>query len=102
MMKTIGIAFFVLVSSFFTPVQDEIETITATYVGFADGEYYFTQQDGKEITFQGVKESARGIYDLMSNKYTDEKFEVEYSTKILREGGERPFYFHIITKIIKK
>lgn len=101
MMKTIGIAFFVLVTSFFTPVQDEIKTTTATYIEYADGEYFF-KADGEDISFQGIEESARGIYNLTDNKYVGKTFDITYKVRTVKEEGEDPFYLFIIKKIEKK
>lgn len=99
MIKTLAVSFFILVTSFFNPVQEDT-TIKATYEKIVDGEYYFMNEDSKSIVFQGMSKEASEEYDLMDVNYLGKTFWITYKTNTIeKEGGAPDYYLNIITDI---
>lgn len=58
--------------------NEQVKTM-GSFVTFAFGYYSFELVDGEVIAFDEVNKRVLEKYDLKSNKFADQKFEIHYS-----------------------
>ncbi|KAB8155252.1 hypothetical protein EZY14_005025 [Kordia sp. TARA_039_SRF] len=95
-MKTITIITSILLF-LFAPV-DETKTIEATYDGYEDGTYYFTDSNDDLFEFQQVEKAVLKEFDLMSNTFENKKFKVTYKT-VEEEVDDEEYTSYVITAL---
>lgn len=77
-MKTIFLCFFMLFSTANQKVQ-ETETVVATFNGYEDGVFFFTDDNGYSIEFQNLSPEARQQFDLTDDGLIGFLFEVTFN-----------------------
>jgi uncharacterized cupredoxin-like copper-binding protein len=95
-MKTITIITSILLF-LFAPV-DKTKTIEATYDGYEDGTYYFTDSNDDLFEFQQVEKAVLKEFDLMSNTFENKKFKVTYKT-VEEEVDDEEYTSYVITAL---
>ncbi len=98
-MKTILLGAISLIMLIGISQEHEIKTVTASYNGFEDGIYYFSNKD-EEYTFEEISAEAQKIFDLKGDKYIGEKFKVSYKEKELIDDFEETYSIWVITKLV--
>ncbi|NJB71895.1 hypothetical protein GGR42_002357 [Saonia flava] len=77
-MKTLFISLFLMVSINNIKISQESETMTATFDGFEEGIYYFTDKDGYANEFSSISDEAMASYDLTQDTYKGKSFLITY------------------------
>ncbi|MGB2758902.1 MULTISPECIES: hypothetical protein [Maribacter] len=77
-MKSLLIVLFVAVSSFTTFGQDT-GTMNATYEGYSNGVYSFTDDEGEIVEFNNVTNEVSSKYDLTSQKFVGRQFSITFT-----------------------
>lgn len=80
-MKTLFISLMLVVSSLTTAPSQETEKMTATFDGYEDGTYYFTDSDGYSTEFNQLSNEARKLYDLSTEEFVGSTFEITYTSE---------------------
>ena len=95
------ITFFTLIS-FFTAKQDtETITMNATFDGYEDGTYYFTDDEEGTYYFQGVEvtDEASKKIDLKDASYNGKTFKVSYQIQSKTDENNDAYEEYIIVKL---
>jgi len=69
--------------------NEQIKT-EGTFLNFADGYYNFELNDGELLAFEEVSLRVKKEYDLKSNDFKKQKFEILYSI-IIDDSDEEDF-----------
>lgn len=80
-MKTLFISLMLVVSSLTTVPSQETEKMTATFDGYEDGTYYFTDSDGYSTEFNQLSNEARKLYDLSTEEFVGSTFVITYTSE---------------------
>ncbi|MDV7140873.1 hypothetical protein R3X28_18420 [Maribacter sp. TH_r10] len=98
-MKTLFISLFLIVNGLGGAIVQESEKITATYEGFEDGTYYFTDNDGFSNEFQHVTEGVLESYDLTDEMYKGKLFIVTYISEVETDDLDEEITVNTITEL---
>jgi len=80
-MKTLFISLLAIISFVGLETnQDEI-TIKATFDGYEEETFYFTEEEESSYEFQKIDPVASNKYNLQDDKFKGKKFEVTYMTE---------------------
>lgn len=77
-MKTVLLAMLLTASSISNLMVQETEKTIATYVGYEDSLYSFTDKDGYSIEFNHISDEAQKAYGLTDKKYVGKLFQITY------------------------
>lgn len=77
-MKSILIVLFVAISSLTTFGQDT-STMNATYEGYINGAYVFTDSEGDSVEFNNAVSAVTSMYDLNSQKFIGKQFSITFT-----------------------
>lgn len=80
-MKTLFISLLLVVSSLSMTLSQETETMTATFDGYEEGTYYFTDSDGYSNEFDQLSNAVKKMYDLSSEKFVGSTFQITYTSE---------------------
>lgn len=80
-MKTLFISLLLVVSSLSASLNQDTETMTATFDGYEEGSFYFTDSDGYSTAFSQLSDEARKLYDLTTEEYVGSTFMVTYTSE---------------------
>lgn len=80
-MKTVLLAMLLTASSISNLMVQETEKTVATYVGYEDDFYNFTDKDGYSIEFHHISDEALKSYELSDKKYIGKKFQITFITE---------------------
>jgi len=76
-------------------VQDKI-TIKATFDGYQDEIYFFSDADEGAYEFQSIDSVASKKYDLSDEKFKGKVFEVTYSTEFDIDDNDEEYTLYTI------
>ncbi|WP_282049349.1 hypothetical protein [Maribacter aquivivus] len=76
-MKSLLIVLFVAVSSLTSYGQDT-STMNATYVGYVDGAYVFSDSEGYNAEFTNITDNVANEFDLNSQKFVGKQFTITF------------------------
>lgn len=93
------ITLFTLVSLFFMKDQENL-TIKATFNGYEEGFYYFTDTNDYSFFFEGEEASASEKYDLANNKYIGKTFNITYKVETTTGEYGEEYYASIIVQLV--
>ncbi|WP_420573654.1 hypothetical protein [Kordia sp.] len=96
-MKTITIIISTVAVFFMTTYQNT--TVEATYDGYEDGVYYFTDSNDETLEFQEVDKNVLKVYDLMSKKFENKNFNVTYKTVEEEDEEGDSYTTYVITAL---
>ncbi len=96
-MKTITIITSIVVVFFIAAYQNT--TVEATYDGYEDGVYYFTDNNDETLEFQEVEKDVLKTYDLMSKKFENKNFSVTYKTVEEEDEEGDSYTTYVITAL---
>ncbi len=96
MMKTLFIALFAFIN---ISVNVTTETVEATYDGFEEETYYFSDEDEITHSFDSVSKEAASQYDLMDATYKGKKFKITYVTTTEVNEDDEEYDAHHITEL---
>ena len=80
-MKTLVMSLLLLIASLTTVPSQETETMTATFDGYEEGSYYFTDSDGYSTEFNQLSNEARKLYDLSTEEFVGSTFVITYTSE---------------------
>jgi len=103
-MKTLGILLFVWITSIGSIEKDqETVTIQATFDGYTEGIYSFTENDELLYEFQKIEDAASTKYDLTEDQYIGKTFNVTYTieTEIDNDDEEYQVYSIVDLKLVE-
>ena len=75
------------------------KTIEATYDGYEEGVYYFTDMNDETIEFQNVEKNVLEKFDLMSKKLENRTFEVIYKEVTEEDEDDEEYTTYTITDL---
>jgi hypothetical protein len=78
-MKSILVVLFVALSSFGSTDIQETEKMNATYAGYEDGMYVFTDGDGYKSEFKYVSQEVMQQFDLSDEQYIGKQFTITFT-----------------------
>ncbi|ANH61505.1 hypothetical protein [Dokdonia donghaensis] len=85
-MKTLFIALFTLTTIAYNTTS---ETVTATFTGYSDETYYFTDSDDLTYAFESISAKAAQEFDLTQDTYKGQQFKITFTTSTeLNEDDE--------------
>ncbi|WBU89092.1 hypothetical protein [Cellulophaga omnivescoria] len=97
-MKTLSIVLFALATAVTTLVSTE--SVTATYDGFENETYQFSDEDGATLEFQGLSSEALGKYDLTDESFKGKTFIITYESEtVVDDETEEEITTNIITDL---
>lgn len=73
-MKSIVAVLFLTLTSLTSVYSQDAEKMDATYVGYEDGVYVFTDNDGYRAEFSTISDEASKRYDLTDPMYVGKQF----------------------------
>ncbi|MHB1146633.1 MAG: hypothetical protein ACYC01_03450 [Lutibacter sp.] len=97
-MKTL-ITLFTLVSLVFAKNQETL-TIKATYDGYEEGFYYFTDYNDNSFYFEGVDAAAKEKFDLTKKSFIGKKFNITYKVETTKGEYGEEYYASIIVDLV--
>ena len=77
-MKTILLGLFSIVMFVSYGQEQENKTVTATFNGYEDGVYYFSDGEDESYEFEEVDTEVLKAFNLKNEKFIDQKFKVTY------------------------
>ena len=83
---------------FLMPYSQE-KTIEATYDGYEEGVYYFTDMNDETLEFQNVEKNVLEKFDLMSKKLENKTFEVTYKEVTDEDEDDEEYTMYTITAL---
>ena len=92
------ITFFALVSLFFGKNQETL-SIKATFNGYEEGFYYFTDTNDYSFFFEGEESAATEKFDLTKKKYIGKKFNITYKVETTKGEYGEEYYASIIVDL---
>ena len=97
-MKAI-ILLFTLASLGFTKKSQELLTMKASFDGYEDGFYYFTNEEDDNFYFETVSKEASEKYDLLKEDFIGKTFEVSYKIETKTDENNDEYESYIIVKL---
>ena len=77
-MKTILLGLFSIVMFVSYGQEQENKTVTATFNGYEDGVYYFSDGEDESYEFKEVDTEVLKAFNLKNEKFIDQKFTITY------------------------
>lgn len=103
-MKTILLGLFsmVVLNSFGQEQQNK--TVTAVFVGYEDGIYYFSNDEDDSYDFEKIDAKVLKTFNLNDKKYLNKKFKITYKEEKVEDENEEEYEIWVIVKLelIKK
>ncbi|TLP75469.1 hypothetical protein [Maribacter sp. ACAM166] len=78
-MKSILVVLFVTFTSFGSVYSQDVEKMDGTYVGYEDGVYVFTDNDGYKAEFTNITNDVSQEYNLTDTKYIGKQFIISFT-----------------------
>lgn len=78
-MKSILVVLFVALSSFASVYGQDVEKLDGTFLGYEDGVYAFTDNDGYRAEFTNITGEASQQYNLTDQKYVGKQFIITFT-----------------------
>lgn len=98
-MKKIMILLFTIASFAFVNQQKEELTIKATFDGFEEGIYYFTDEEDESFYFETISKEALAKYNLLKEEFIGESFEVTYKIDTKKDEYNEEYESYVIVKL---
>ncbi|MEP2058379.1 MAG: hypothetical protein ABJJ05_11270 [Maribacter litoralis] len=98
-MKSLLIVLFVSISSLTTFAQDE-STMNATYEGFVNDAYVFTDGEGERIEFNNVSNQVSAKYDLKGTKFVGKQFSITFTVDFELDEDDEEIQVSTITGLL--
>lgn len=103
-MKTILLGLFSMVVLNSFGQEQKNKTVTATFNGYEEGVYYFSNGDDDSYDFEKIDAKVLKVFNLKSEKFVNKKFKITYKEeKVEDEDGEEYEIWVIIKlELVKK
>ena len=98
-MKKLMILLFTMASFAFVNQQEEKLTIKATFDGFEEGIYYFTDEEDNSFYFESVSKEAIEKYNLLKEEFLGEMFKVTYKIETKTDEYDEEYESYAIIKL---
>lgn len=95
------ITLFTLMSLVFTKNQETLN-IKATYDGYEEGFYYFTDEKDNSFFFEGAETAASEKYDLIGKRFIGKTFDITYKVETTKGEYGEEYYASIIVDLLIK
>lgn len=90
---------FITLFTIFTSTNQEVEKLTAIYVGHSDGIFYFEDADEVEHSFELSSEKIAQKYDLTGDSNKGKEFNVTYSITTQVDEYDDEYEIYVITSL---
>ncbi|SNR67289.1 hypothetical protein [Lutibacter flavus] len=98
-MKTLLVLFTIVSLSFGKNTQETI-TMNASFDGYEDGFYYFTDEEDNNFYFETVNKESLEKYKLSGEEFIGRSFEVTYKIETKTDEFEEQYESYSIVKLI--
>lgn len=98
-MKSLLIVLFVSISTLTAYGQDE-STMNATYEGFINGTYVFTDDEGERVEFNNIANGVSAKYDLNSSKFVGRQFSITFTIDLEMDEDDEEIQVSTITNLL--
>ncbi len=98
-MKTLFISLLLVVTSLSKTLPQETETMTATFDGYEEGTYYFTDSDGYSNEFSHLSNAAKKVYDLTTDNFVGSIFQITYTSEIEIDDSDEEININTIVAL---
>lgn len=95
------ITLFTLVSLVFAKNQENLH-IKATYDGYEEGFYYFTDEKDNSFFFEGAETAASEKYNLIGKRFIGKTFDITYKVETTKGEYGEEYYASIIVDLLLK
>lgn len=80
----------------------ETLSIKATYDGYEEGFYYFTDEKDNSFFFEGAETAASEKYELIGKRFIGKTFDITYKVKTTKGEYGEEYYASIIVDLLLK
>ena len=98
-MKKLMILLFTIASFAFVNQQEEKLTLKATFDGFEEGIYYFTDEEDNSFYFETISKEAIAKYNLLKEEFIGESFEITYKIETKTDEYDEEYEAYAIVKL---
>ncbi|MFS4457464.1 hypothetical protein [Maribacter sp. 2304DJ31-5] len=77
-MKSFFISIYFVLSLFHTPILQETRKTTATFDGYVNNQFKFTNSEGNSFTFHSISDTAKNTFDLTQDKFKGVLFYISF------------------------
>jgi len=98
-MKTILLGLFSIVMFVSYGQEQKNKTVTATFNGYDEGVYYFSNGDEDSYDFEKVDAKVLKAFDLKSDKFVDKKFKITYKEEKSKDEDGEEYEIWVIVKL---
>ena len=99
-MKSILIVLFVAITSITNVNLQETEKMNGTFVGYEDGIYIFTDDNGNKTEFNYLSEQARSKYDLIDESFINKQFIINFTVNTEMDEQEEEMQVSTIVDLL--
>lgn len=93
------ILLFTMASLAFVKQQEDTITIKATFDGFEEGVYYFTDEEDNSFSFETISKETLEKYNLLKEEFIGESFEVTYKIETKTDEYDDEYEAYAIVKL---
>jgi len=100
-MKTLHVILIALATFTNGFINQDTETVNATFDNYEDGTYYFTDNNDESefYTFEKIEDDVLKSYDLTDKKYEGKTFNVTYRIETEIDDSDDEYNIWIIVKL---
>ena len=98
-MKTILLGLFSIVMFVSYGQEQKNKTVTATFNGYEDGVYFFSDSDDNNYEFEKVDPKVLKAFDLKGEDHLDKKFKVTYKVENHKDEDGEEYEIWVIVKL---
>lgn len=98
-MKTLLITFLTLITFFNTEKIEEIKTITATFDGYENGIYSFSDADKEIYYFNRIEDTVSKKFDLTGLDFVGDNFKISYRIELEDTKTNKKEIVHTIVSL---
>lgn len=98
-MKTLFISLLIVVTSLSNTLPQETETMSATFDGYNEGTFYFTDGYGYSNEFSHLSNAAKTMYDLTSDEFVGIIFQITYTSEIEIDDSDEEININTIVAL---
>tara|TARA_R110002073_G_scaffold279026_1_gene442798 strand:- start:27370 stop:27678 length:309 start_codon:yes stop_codon:yes gene_type:complete len=98
-MKTLFVVLIAIISQINLEKNQDTMTVKATFDGYEDGTYYFTDEEGATYEFQKIVAEASKKFNLTDEKFNEKVFNVTYKMDTELDENEEEYAIYTITDL---
>ena len=98
-MKTLFVDLIAIISQVNLEKHQDTMTVKATFDGYEDGTYYFTDEEGGTYEFQKIVAEASKKFNLTDEKFNEKVFNVTYKMETELDENEEEYAIYTIVDL---